>query len=145
MEDLINWKNPIFSFPKSLGERKWGKEEILESSSGKWTMKKLFIKAGSKGGLQYHRLKDEGGFLISGKLIIRYPDEKNNLIDRVVEAGESFHFPPYCIHQEEAITDCIIIEVSTPHLNDRVRVEEKFGLNISEGLPSTKYEEIIEI
>ena len=145
MKDSNNWKSPIFSNPKSVGERLWGKEEILESSSGKWMMKRLFIKAGSKGGLQYHRLKDEGGFLISGKLKIRFPGENNKLKDKIVNAGESFHFPPYCIHQEEAITDCTIIEVTTPHLNDRVRVEEQFGQNVVEGLPSTRYDDIVEV
>ena len=136
---------PIFSKPESVGERLWGKEEVLETSSGKWIMKRLFIKAGSKGGLQYHRLKDEGGILISGKLLIRYSDENSNLIETTISEGQSFHFPPYCIHQEEAITDCIIIEVSTPHFNDRIRMEKHFNQEEEPGLPSTKYSDIVEI
>ena len=59
MEDSINWESPIFSFPKSLGERKWGKEEILESSSGKWTMKKLFIKAGSNSVISFALVRSQ--------------------------------------------------------------------------------------
>ena len=145
MLDKSNWKKPLFSDPESVGDRLWGIEEILESSSGKWMLKRLFIKAGSKGGLQYHRLKDEGGILIYGQLIIRYPDENNNLKEKIIEAGESFHFPPFCIHQEEAITDCLIIEVTTPHLNDRVRMEKEFGQNLNDGLPSTNYNDIVEI
>ena len=145
MKDQYNWHKPLFSKPQSAGERIWGKEEILESSSKKWMLKRLFMKAGAKGGLQYHRLKDEGGILISGKLIVRYPDKNNNLKERVINAGESFHFPPFCIHQEEAITDCLIIEVTTPHLNDRVRIEKEFGQNVIDGLPSTNYNDIVEI
>ena len=145
MEDNINWEKPIFSSPKSPGERIWGKEEILETSSKKWMLKRLFMKAGAKGGLQYHRLKDEAGILISGSLIIRFPDKNNNLIEKIINPGESFHFPPFCIHQEEAITDCVIIEVTTPHLNDRVRLEKEFGQNVISGLPTTNYNDIVEI
>ena len=136
------FQDPIFSEPQLVGKRDWGEESILEFSSGKWMMKKLFIKAGSKGGLQYHRLKDEGGILISGELIIRYADAEDNLVEKILKQGQSFHFPPLCIHQEEAITDCVIIEVTTPHLNDRVRVEEKFGLSNEGGLPSTELDDI---
>ena len=136
---------PVFSQPISAGARLWGEEQILESASGKWMMKKLVIKSGSKGGLQYHRLKDEGGILISGKLLIRYSDKNYKLKEKVINEGETFHFPPFCIHQEEAITDCTIIEVTTPHLNDRVRMEEAFGQNTEPGLPTTELDDIIEV
>ena len=59
------------------------------------------------------------GYLVSGKMIIRYQDEKGELAERILVAGESFHFNPGVIHQEEAITDCVIIEGSTPHFNDQ--------------------------
>ena len=78
------FQDPIFSEPQLVGKRDWGEESILEFSSGKWMMKKLFIKAGSKGGLQYHRLKDEGGILISGELIIRYADSEDNLVEKIL-------------------------------------------------------------
>ena len=58
--------------------------------------------------------------------------------------GESIHFPPLCVHQEEAITDCLMLEVSTPHSNDRVRVEDQFNIKDSEGLPTTSFEDISE-
>ena len=64
--------------------------------------------------------------------------------EKTISEGQSFHFPPYCIHQEEAITDCLIIEVSTPHLNDRIRVEKHFNLEEEPGLPSTNYGDIVE-
>ena len=127
-----------------MGLRDWGTEDLLELSSGNWTLKKLFIRRGYKGGLQFHRKKDEGGFLVEGKLKIRYVDKLKNLTEIILESGQSFRFPPLCIHQEEAITDCTIIEVSTPHANDRVRVEEEFGLDKSvEGLPTTDLSDIV--
>ena len=88
--------------------------------SGSYTFKKLILKKGCKGGLQYHRFKNEAGFLVSGKLIIRYADSGNTLKERVVLPGESFHFPPFSVHQEEAIEECVILEASNPVFNDRV-------------------------
>lgn len=135
-------ENNIFPTPKDLGKRLWGTEELLFLVNGNFMMKKLTIKAGQKGGLQYHRFKNEGGYLVSGKMIIRYQDEKGELAERILVAGESFHFNPGVIHQEEAITDCVIIEGSTPHFNDRVRCEEKFGMENNVGLPSTNVEDV---
>ena len=128
---------------KNLGHRDWGKEILLGLVSKKFSLKKLFIKAGSKGGLQYHRKKDECGFLVSGKLLVRYDNGEGELTEKTLKAGDCFHFPPYFVHQEEAITDCEIIEVSTPHFNDRVRVEKKYGLQENGGLRTTKKSEII--
>jgi hypothetical protein len=54
------------------------------------------------------------------------------------------HFSPGLVHQTEAITDVVYIEASTPHFNDRVRVESDYGLQLEEGLPSTSLEEVIE-
>ena len=65
------------------------------------------------------------------------------LIETIVSEGDSFRFPPSAVHQEEAITDCLIIEASTPHCNDRVRVEKLFGMKENKGLKSTKLKDII--
>ncbi len=61
-----------------------------------------------------------------------------NIEEKVLEAGDHFIFPTGLIHQEEALEDTVIIECSTPWINDRVRVEGEFGLGAPEGLPSTK-------
>jgi quercetin dioxygenase-like cupin family protein len=137
-------KRPVADFPsaESVGPREWGEETLLVLANGKYSMKKLFIKAGKRGGLQYHRKKDEASYVISGKMIVRYENEEGNLIDKEVGPGDWFHFPNGCIHQEIAITDVVRIEVSTPHFNDRVRVEEMFGISDSSGLQTTTEEEI---
>jgi len=139
-----NAKRPVAQFPKaeSVGPRDWGEEILLVLSSEKYSMKKLCVKAGKKGGLQYHRHKDEASYIVSGKLLLRYEDENGDLVEKVVGPGDWFHFPAGCIHQEEAITDVVRIEVSTPHFNDRVRVEEQFGIDDSTGLPTTQESEI---
>ena len=134
---------PHFPDTESVGPRDWGTEDLLILVPKKFMLKRLFLKAGSKGGLQYHRLKDECGTLISGRLLIRYDDGNGSLAERILSPGETFHFSPGVVHQEEAITDCVIIEASTPHFNDRVRCEEQYGISAAGGLPSTNLNEII--
>ena len=131
-----------FPTPKDMGHRDWGTETLLAIVPDEFSLKKLVLKAGFKGGLQYHHKKNECGYLISGKLIVRFDDGNGQIVERMVEPGESFHFPPGAVHQEEAVTDCVIIEASTPYFNDRVRVEELYGLKIEGGLPSTKISEV---
>ena len=77
-----------------------------------------------------------------GKLIVRYENSDGDIVERVVTEGETFHFPPGVVHQEEAIEDCVIIEGSTPHFNDRVRMESFFDLGEEEGLPTTLLSEV---
>ena len=124
-----------------MGHRNWGKEILMFVSDSAWSMKRLQIQSGSKGGLQYHHFKDEAIYLVSGSLLVRYVDPQNQLQTITLSSGESLRFPPHCIHQEEALTDCIMIEVSTPHYNDRVRMELDYGME-QVGLPSTSSDEV---
>jgi mannose-6-phosphate isomerase-like protein (cupin superfamily) len=137
-------KNKII-FPKitSAGKRHWGEEKILAVIPKKISLKLLKIKKGSKGGLQFHRRKNECGYLLKGKLIIRYDNGNGKLKQKILRSGSSFHFPPGSVHQEEALTNCEIIEASTPHFNDRVRVEKKYGYKDLEGLKTTQLKDII--
>ena len=134
----------LFPKPESVGVRPWGTEDIIALVSKKFSVKRMFLKAGNKGGLQFHRLKDEVAVMISGKMLIRYDLGDGKLQERIVVGGDTVHFPPGLVHQEEAITDCEIIEASTPHFNDRVRVENKYGFDGSAGLPTTLESEIVE-
>jgi mannose-6-phosphate isomerase-like protein (cupin superfamily) len=138
--------NPdVFPEPLDLGERIWGEEVLLAVVSGKYSLKRLLVRAGCKGGLQYHRLKDEVAVVISGQMIIRTDDGSGKLVERIVGPGDVVHFSPGVVHQEEAITDCVLIEASTPHSNDRVRVEELYGLEFDGGLRSTALDEVVEL
>ena len=137
-------KEPLFPKVKSVGKRSWGKEEMLVTIPGVLTLKRLTIKKHKKGGLQYHRLKNECGILVSGKLQIKYFNKKKKIVSRILYSGQCFHFPPGSIHQEIALEKCVIIEASSPHLNDRVRVEKFFGMN-ERGLPTTQLNEIIKL
>jgi mannose-6-phosphate isomerase len=141
MAELID-QSIVFPVAQSVGDRPWGSEDLLALVSKQFSVKRLKIKAGSKGGLQYHRLKDEIAIMISGEMLIRYDLGDKVLREKIVSAGEVVHFPPGLVHQEEAITDCEIIEASTPHFNDRVRVEKIYGLGDPQGLPTTEKNDI---
>ena len=132
----------VFPVAQSVGDRPWGTEDLLALVSKQFSVKRLKIKAGNKGGLQYHRFKDEVAIMISGQMLIRYDLGDKILQEKIVKAGEVVHFPPGLVHQEEAITDCEIIEASSPHFNDRVRVEENYGFGSPKGLPTTLETEI---
>ena len=140
-------KNKKFTkvlFPKSLnvGKRNWGIEKLLLVIPRVLSLKILQIKKGKKGGLQYHRLKNECGYILSGKLLVRYDNGKGVLKEKMLSKGKCFHFPPGAVHQEEAITDVEILEASTPHFNDRVRVENFYNLNMEPGLPTTSIKDV---
>lgn len=138
---------PTAQFPKSssVGKRDWGEEILLVLSKGNFTMKKLLIKKGFSGGLQYHRKKEEAAYVISGELQVTFENQKGKLEKKILTSGCWLHFPKGSIHQETALSDVELIEVSTPFFNDRVRVEENFGLNPADfhGLPTTDESEII--
>ena len=123
--------------PEDVGPRAWGREILVAHSRGKYTGKILMYNAGAKGGLQYHRLKDETSYLFSGEMLLRYDTGDGHLTETKISAGQSVSIPAGAVHQEEALTDCIIFEASTPVFDDRVRMEEQYGLKREGGLPTT--------
>jgi mannose-6-phosphate isomerase len=134
-----------FPLARDLGAREWGSESLLASLTGMFTLKRLDMKAGTAGGLQYHRKKDEFAYLVSGRLLVKFDDGAGNLISRELESGSLVHIPPGAVHQEVALEDCVILEVSTPFLNDRVRVEDRYGLAQCGGLPTTDESEVVSL
>lgn len=125
---------------KSVGSRDWGTEDLLASLDGCFTFKKLVLHQNASGGLQFHRLKNEFVFVMAGKLLVKHDDGSGKLIDSIFVPGDMLHFPPGSVHQEIALQECILLEVSTPHFNDRVRVEHLYKMSMSDtnsNLPST--------
>ena len=133
-------------FPKEedVGPRDWGREILIGLVPGKYSFKKLIYHAGHKGGLQYHHKKDEYGFVVEGQMLVRYDEGDGVLKEKVVNPGEVVHFPQGAVHQEEALTELTVLEVSTPYFNDRVRMEEAYGIESPGGLPSTTIDEVEE-
>lgn len=118
----------------------WGHETIW-AHTDLYVGKVLHIKAGHSLSVQYHNLKDETIHLLSGRMIYRVGtadarrqtaggtagDGRQELQEIELKAGESFRNEPGMIHQMEAITDCDVLEASTPHLDDVVRLTDRYG------------------
>ena len=100
----------------------WGKE-IWIAQTKKYVGKILIIKKGHRLSKQYHRYKDETLYCDSGKFIMEIGRKKI-----VVKPGQSIRVKPKTIHRIWAkFGDVKIIETSTPHLWDRVRIEDDYG------------------
>ncbi|MEO5588998.1 MAG: cupin domain-containing protein [Gemmatimonadaceae bacterium] len=103
----------------------WGHETIWAHSE-RYVGKILHIRAGQALSVQYHEQKDETVHLLTGELVYRV-QRNDSLEDMHLKAGESFRITPGTIHQMEAVTDCDVLEVSTPELNDVVRLSDRYG------------------
>ncbi len=103
----------------------WGHETIW-ASTDQYVGKILHINAGEALSVQYHNIKDETVYLLSGTLIYRvWENDQPREIPLAI--GEAFRVTPGTIHQMEAVTDCDILEASTPHLDDVVRLTDRYG------------------
>ena len=90
---MVNKKTKaIFPKIKNMGKRNWGKEDLLVLIPKKLTLKLLELKKGKKGGLQYHRKKNECGFVISGKLLVRYDSGNNKQKRKILKKVMFFIF-----------------------------------------------------
>ena len=106
-------------------DKPWGYERIWAHSE-RYVGKVLHINAGEELSLQYHNAKDETVHLLSGELVYRVKlGEK--LEDQKLKMGESFRITPGTIHQMYAVTDCDVLEVSTPEIDDVVRISDRYG------------------
>jgi mannose-6-phosphate isomerase-like protein (cupin superfamily) len=106
-------------------EKPWG-HEIVWAETDRYVGKILHIKAGHKLSRQYHERKDETFFVQSGEMTLEIGDTKSLRTLRLA-TGESFHCAPKTIHRMIALTDVDVIEVSTPELDDVVRLEDAYG------------------
>jgi mannose-6-phosphate isomerase-like protein (cupin superfamily) len=104
----------------------WGHETIW-ARSDRYVGKILHINAGQELSVQYHERKDETVHLLSGELSYRVQSDSGVLKDVNLKLGESFRITPGTIHQMVALTECDVLEVSTPELDDVVRVSDKYG------------------
>ena len=104
----------------------WGHETIW-AQSDRYVGKILHINAGQELSVQYHTKKDETVHLLSGEIVYRVQRDADLLEDVQLKLGESFRITPGTIHQIVALTDCDVLEVSTPELDDVVRLSDKYG------------------
>ncbi len=106
-------------------EKPWG-YEIIWAHTDNYVGKILHINAGHALSVQYHETKDETVYLLSGELVYRVW-ENDRPTDVGLEVGQAFRITPHTIHQMEAVTDCDVLEASTPQLDDVVRLQDRYG------------------
>jgi mannose-6-phosphate isomerase-like protein (cupin superfamily) len=105
----------------------WGHETIW-AHTDRYVGKILHIKAGQALSVQYHERKDETVYLLSGEMIYWVRLEPDGeLQDMRLTVGESFRITPGTVHYMEAVTDCDVLEASTPELDDVVRLKDRYG------------------
>jgi mannose-6-phosphate isomerase len=107
-------------------EKPWG-YELIWGLSEDYCGKLLWIKAGGALSLQYHRRKDETIFLREGELELEICEPGEQPVPVVVHPGEAFRIRPGIIHRMTARRVSVVLEVSTPDLEDVVRLEDRYG------------------
>jgi mannose-6-phosphate isomerase len=103
----------------------WG-FELLFARTDRYVGKLLSINKGEALSRQYHRVKDETIYVLEGRLRLELGASKDATV-QVLEKGESFHVTPGTIHRFVADEDVLLVEVSTPELDDVVRLEDRYG------------------
>jgi len=104
----------------------WG-YEIWWAVTDRYVGKVLHIKKGERLSYQYHKVKDETIYLYSGKmeLTIEEPDMPRKTL--TLSPGDSIRIKPLTKHRMLALEECEVLEVSTPEVDDLVRLEDKYG------------------
>lgn len=103
----------------------WG-SELVWAHTPKYVGKVLRIRKGGRLSLQYHRWKDETIHVLSGTMDFEV-EERGRMVTRRLRRGEGYRIKPGVRHRMSAVSDCEIIEVSTPQLMDIVRLEDVYG------------------
>jgi len=99
----------------------WGKE-IWFAYTDKYAGKILEIKKGHRYSLQYHKRKLETQYILEGQIKMTYGDK-----EIILNPGEKIDITPGTIHRAEGLADSKILEVSTPELDDVVKIEDDYG------------------
>lgn len=106
-------------------DKPWG-HELIWAETERYVGKLLHIREGQRLSRQFHQVKDETLLVQAGEMDLELgPPE--SLERRRMRAGDAFHVKPGTIHRMIAVTDVDVIEVSTPELDDVVRLEDAYG------------------
>jgi mannose-6-phosphate isomerase-like protein (cupin superfamily) len=107
-------------------EKPWG-YELVFAHTDRYVGKLLHIEAGQALSLQYHERKDETFFVASGEIELLV-EERGALVPLRLGTGDSYRVSPPTRHRMTAGPQgCELFEVSTPELEDVVRLEDRYG------------------
>jgi mannose-6-phosphate isomerase-like protein (cupin superfamily) len=95
--------------------------------TGRYCGKVLFVRADESLSLQYHRTKDESWYVLEGRAVLEHGSVGETLEVVEIGPGDVFRFVPGTVHRVTALADIRILEVSTPELDDVVRLEDRYG------------------
>jgi mannose-6-phosphate isomerase-like protein (cupin superfamily) len=111
--------------PRKVG-KPWG-WELVWAEADDYVGKLLFIRTGESLSLQYHELKDESWLVQEGRATLELGEVGAELEAIEIRGGDAFRFRPRTVHRITALEDTLVVEVSTPHLSDVVRLEDRYG------------------
>jgi mannose-6-phosphate isomerase-like protein (cupin superfamily) len=117
--------DPFAVAPRKV-EKPWG-WELVWAETDAYVGKLLFIRAGEALSLQYHERKDESWLVREGRVRIEIGPLGGELETVEAEPGAAFHLAPGTVHRLTALADTLVLEVSTPHLQDVVRLDDRYG------------------
>jgi mannose-6-phosphate isomerase len=121
-EGLDRW-----AFEPRRVEKPWG-WELIWADADAYVGKILFVRAGHSLSLQFHREKDESWYVQSGRAELELGNVGDAVLNKeVIATGACFRYRPGTVHRVTALEDTTILEVSTPHLDDVVRLEDRYG------------------
>ena len=107
-------------------DKPWG-WELVWAEAEDYVGKVLFVRAGQSLSLQYHEVKDEAWLVQDGRASLELGEIGRELETVEITPGDAFRYRPGTVHRVTAIEDTLIVEVSTPHLHDVVRLEDRYG------------------
>ncbi len=107
-------------------EKPWG-YELIWAKTKDYVGKVLHISKGHRLSLQYHQRKEETIYVVSGRMTLLIEDDAGELREVNMEPGDAHHILPHRKHRMIAVEDCDVFEVSTPQLEDVVRLEDNYG------------------
>lgn len=116
-----------FAFQPQRVEKPWG-WELIWALAEDYAGKILFVRAGESLSLQFHKVKDESWYMLEGRAHLQVGKSGESVLqEEVIVPGAAFHFRPGTVHRVTALDDTRILEVSTPQLDDVVRLEDRYG------------------
>ena len=118
-------KSPYAVTPRRV-EKPWG-WELVWAEAEDYVGKLLFVRAGRSLSLQYHEVKDESWLVQQGRASLELGPLGGELETIEIGPDDAFRYRPGTVHRITAIEDTLIVEVSTPHLDDVVRLEDRYG------------------
>jgi mannose-6-phosphate isomerase len=107
-------------------EKPWG-WELVWAETEHYAAKLLFVRAGEALSLQLHEVKEESWLVQEGRARLELGTRDDGLEELEIGPGDAFHLRPRTLHRLTAIEDTLVIEASTPHLDDVVRLGDRYG------------------